>query len=350
LSDIPHWERDVEAGIPGYKGWRLYGKAFHYRTDDDRDLMPDELYAAYARKILNEDHQSPFFLGVGFCRPHTPLYVPEKYFQMFPINQIQLPKVVGNDISDCAAQLADTSLYGFRRLQFLQQKGDDALYKSWIQAYLASIAFVDEQIGKVLEAVSQSKYADNTIVIITSDHGFHMGEKDFLYKQSAWVEACKIPMIISFPNHQAKGTLCAQPVSLVDIYPTLIEACGLPRNPNEGGNDIPLDGHSLIKLLKDPTEERWAGPEYALTILPGEDHTTAANLKSKPLPHYAVSTAQYRYIQTSLGEEELYNLENDPLEWVNLINSLSKEDSEQLKELREIVLKEKSTTINSVIK
>lgn len=339
LSDMPAWEKDEKKGIPGYTGWRLFGKPFKYNSDTDRDLMPDELYANFAKKILNENHDSPFFLGIGFCRPHTPLYVPERYFDMFPLKSIQLPKVSEGDLNDCAKQLSDTSLYGFRRYQFLQQDGNKQLYKKWIQAYLASIAFVDEQVGKVLDAVQNSKYADNTIVIFTSDHGFQMGEKNFLYKQSAWSEACRIPLVISYPDNNTRRAICDQPVSLIDIYPTLIDACKLSENPNVNGKGDGLYGNSLLSLLKEPTGKKWKGKPYALTILPGEDHTSAENFSIKPSPHFTVSTREWRYIQTSGGEEELYHLKHDPLEWNNLAYKNNHKNT--IQQFRDIVSIEK---------
>lgn len=315
LSDVPEWEADSAAGVPGYRGWRLSGQPFRYESATDRDSLPDEMYANFARQILAQEHTEPFFLGVGFCRPHTPLYVPDNYFDRFPLDEIVLPRTIDNDLADCAPQLADTTLYGFRRYQWLRQPGNDQLLKRWVQAYLASVAFVDEQVGKVLTALAQSPYADNTIVILTSDHGFHMGEKEFLYKQSAWSEAAQIPLVIAGPG--IGRAECDQPVSLVDIYPTLIEACDLPPDPNRTGNGVALDGTSMIPLLR-PATGAWAGPDYALTLVPGEDHTTIETLTAKPDPHYALSQRDWRYIQTADGGEELYHVQQDPNEWRNL--------------------------------
>jgi arylsulfatase A-like enzyme len=313
LSNTPVWDSATEA----YRGWQLGGQPFYYASATDRDLLPDEQYAAFAQDVLEQEHEEPFFLGVGFCRPHTPLYVPDNYFDLFPLDSITLPSTVPNDLEDCAPALTDSSLYGFRRYQFLQQDQHNPLLKKWIQAYLASVAFVDEQIGQVLTALANSPYADNTLVIITSDHGFHMGEKEFLYKQSVWSESTRIPLMISWPGVASAGTVCDQPVSLIDIYPTLIEAGRLPPHPNKGGNEQPLDGHSMVELLKNPAANAWAGPEYVLTVLPGEDHTTADTLTTKPPPHWALSTRDWRYVQTAQGQEELYNVRVDPHEWHN---------------------------------
>ena len=317
LSEIPEWKADSSKGIPGYKGWMLYGKPYRYINDEDRDLMPDELSAAWASDILQEKHDKPFFLGVGFNRPHTPLYAPQEYFDRFPLDKIQLPKHLDGDTSDCAETLANPVLYGYQRFNQLKQAGGELLWKKWVQAYLANVAYLDDQVSKLLDALAKSPYANNTIVIFTSDHGFHMGEKEFLYKESAWEESTQIPFIMSVPGLTKKST-CTKPVSLIDLYPTLVDLCGLPANPNEKGNGYVLDGNSLRPLLNDPARGRWSGPPIALTVIPGKDHMTSAHLPGIQPPHFSVRSEDWRYILTANGEEELYDHKKDPLEWQNL--------------------------------
>lgn len=344
------WEQTFGrlSAVPGageeesqYQGWHLGGQPFRYVSATDRDSLPDEQYATFAQGVLAQDHKQPFFLGVGFCRPHTPMYVPDNYFDLFPLDSIRLPATLPHDLQDVVSSLTDSTRYGFRRYQFLQQDPDKPLLKQWIQAYLASVAFVDEQIGRVLTALADSPYAANTLVIITSDHGYHLGEKEFLYKQSPWSEATRIPMIVRWPGVTPPGTPCDQPVSLIDIYPTLIEACRLPPHPNRRGNGLELDGHSLVELLRQSEADTGAGPDYVLTVLPGEDHTTADTLATKPPPHFALSTRDWRYIQTARGQEELYHVKTDPQEWHNLAQSA--EAQPVLTRFREILAQEKQS-------
>ncbi len=159
LSNVPNWPPDPQNEIPGYKGWTLYNRPFRYVSDDDRDLMPDELYANYAVRVLQRQHQESFFLGVGFCRPYTPLYAPKRYFDMFPLESIQLPPYKANDLEDCAELLKKFQPYGFERYELIIDAGGEKMWKRWIQAYLACVAFVDDQVGKVLDALEASPYA-----------------------------------------------------------------------------------------------------------------------------------------------------------------------------------------------
>ena len=309
LSKIPDWKPNPKKGIPGYRGWRLYNEPFRYVSDDDRDLMPDELSANWAVKILQRDHDKSFFLVVGFTRPHTPLYAPQKYFDRFPLDKIMLPPHLGNDIDDCAPSIVAHQPYGFQRYRMLQDAGGKALWKRWIQAYLACVSLVDDQVGKILNALAAGPYADNTVVILTSDHGYHMGEKDYVFKDSTWEESTRIPLLVAAPGvGPAAGAQCDHPVSLIDLYPTLIDLCDLPPNPNAKTHGLPLDGHSLRPFLKDPRCGTWGGPAVALSMVGGGP---------EPL-HFTVRDNRWRYTLSSTGEEELYDHQTDPHEWHNL--------------------------------
>jgi iduronate 2-sulfatase len=319
LSNIPEWKDDTVTGVPGFRGWMLDGAHFKYINDNERDLMPDELSAEWAISIINQQHEKPFFLGVGFNRPHTPLYAPQKYFDQFPLDKIQFPPHLKDDTADVARTHAPSYLYGFRRFKQLQTAGGDDLWKKWIQAYLANVAFVDDQIAKVLDALEQSPSANNTIIILTSDHGYHMGEKSFLFKQTGWEESARIPLIIYAPGITKSAGSSRKPVSLIDIYPTLIDLCELPLHPNANGNGYLLDGYSLQPLLKKPNG-KWDGPSVALTVIPGKDYMMdPTHLKKENVPpHFSIRSKHWRYILTGGNEEELYNHRNDPLEWHNI--------------------------------
>ena len=195
-----HWEDsfgplDEIPKYPGYEGWVLYDEPFDYRSDEDRTLMPDERSAAWALDWLSHERPDPFLMMVGFSRPHTPLYAPRKHFDMFPLAEIQLPPYLADDIEDCAFELWHGARrrkriqYGFGRYDRVLKAGGPEMWRRWIQAYLACVAFVDDQVGAVLDALETSPHRDNTIVVFTGDHGYHMGEKDFLFKNSVWEEA-----------------------------------------------------------------------------------------------------------------------------------------------------------------
>ena len=323
LSRVPQYAADPDKGIAGYRGWRLSGKPWRYVSDEDRDPMPDESHARWTAGILAQKHQDkPFAIFTGFSRTHTPLYAPRKYFDQFPLDQIEVPKAyLEGDLKDCAPSLANTSLYAFRRYHMLfKHKDRPQLFKEWLQAYMACVAFIDDQVGTVLDALEASPHADNTLVILTSDHGFHVGGKESLYKQTLWDSGTRIPFIVAGLEGMPQGVTCKQPVSLIDVYPTYIDLCDLPRNPNAQRSGYPLDGHSLKPLLLDPKGE-WSGPEVAITALPGKDHSQHRQHIGTLYPHFSVRARDWRYSLTSDGQEELYHYPDDPHEFTNLADN-----------------------------
>ena len=337
LSKIPKYESKPEKNISGYKGWSL-GGPFKYNGPNDRDLMPDEKNAKWTSDILSQQHAKPFLMMVGINRPHTPLYAPQKYFNMFPLDSVELAKILENDLEDCADILADEQDFGcngagLRKYKAVLEGGGKKMLKKWTQAYLACVAFVDDQIGKILTALDQSEYSEDTIVIFTSDHGYHMGEKKQLFKDSPWEESCRIPFIIDVPWYKSKG-ICSHPVSMIDLYPTMIDFCNLPENPNQQTNGYQLDGYSLKPFLKDPSTKDWEGPDFALSEVKGKRKDGKFNPASPETQHYSIRTEKYRYVYCYNGEEELYDHEEDPYEWHNLA------DQDQYKQLK-TKLKEK---------
>ena len=252
LSSVPHYAADSDKGIPGYHGWTLSGKPWRYESDDDRDSMPDETNADWAAEVFKRPHKNkPFAMFTGFSRTHTPLYAPKKYFDMFPLDGIDVPKAyLEGDLEDCAPSLANKSLYAFRRYQMLfHHREHPQLYKQWLQAYMACVAFIDDQVGTVLDALETSPHADDTVVILTSDHGFHVGGKKLstnrLFGTVARVSRSLSPGLRECPN----GVTCHQPISLIDVYPTFIDLCSLPKDPHKGRSGYPLDGHSIKPLI-----------------------------------------------------------------------------------------------------
>ena len=281
------------------------GEAFRYVSDEDRDPLPDEKSTAWAAEVLGRQHVDPFFLAVGYMKPHTPLNVPQRFFDLFPLEEIELPPVLAGDCDDCARALVEHRPYGFLTYDIIT-KGGESMWRKWLQAYLACIAFVDEQVGILLDALENSPHANDTVVVFTSDNGYHMGEKEYIFKDSLWEEADQIPLVISGAGVGGAGRVCERPVSLLDLYPTLADLCNLPANPNAGTHGQPLAGHSLRPLLDDP-DGAWSGPDVALTSIRGDTGI-----------HHSVRSARYRYSLCQNGEEELYDHARDPQEWTNV--------------------------------
>jgi len=325
LSDVP----DVKpaGGTPGYNGWWTGNGPFKYIDENNRDLMPDEQNADWIRNKLKQmelkDPGKPFFLAVGFIRPHTPLHAPKEYFDMFPLDSIQLPRYFDNDLEDCADDLVNNNGYpkGPKHFNLLKESYpalEDGL-KKYVQAYLACIAFVDAQIGVVLNSLENSPFKDNTIVILTSDNGYHIGEKNQIFKHTLWEESTRIPFIIRMPGQKVTGSTCDYPVSLIDIYPTLIDLCGLSDNTLKNNQGKPLDGYSLMPFIRDPQEMDWGGPDAALTAIMSGNIKEGNNIPMEVRDqHFSIRSMEWRYTLTSEGEEELYNHTSDPDEWFNL--------------------------------
>jgi len=317
LSDVPEWKKEAAQGIPGAKGWyNTNGEPFKYVDAKNCDRTPDEISADWAIDVINKKHDRPFYLGVGFIRPHTPLYAPKKYFDMFPIDQIQLPPYLKDDLKDCAPVLRDRWQWGYKKYEALIAAGGQRAWKEWVQAYLACTAFVDDQVGRVLDALENSAHGDNTIVVFTADNGYHVGEKDCIQKWHLWDESTRVPLLISVPGFKGKGQTCDHPVSLIDVYPTLTELCGLPSAPNKGQSNMPLEGHSLRPFLENPKRKDWDGPSTAFMGIQDD----------KENPHFSVRSQRYRYTLCGNGQEELYDHKNDPHEWTNLADNTEYED------------------------
>ena len=318
LSEIPT--------VGNYTGWMKDWEEpwdFQYESEMDRELMPDEITSIWVSEKLNETHDDPFFIVAGMNRPHTPRYAPKEFFDMFPLETIILPPYLENDLNDTPSILWENNFQSSALTRFLEDSaetdiGSEMWWKKWVQSYLACVAFVDHQVGVILDSLENSQYADNTIVIFTADHGYHMGEKNFLSKTTIWEESTRVPLVVYAPGVSVAGEKVAHPVSLIDIYPTLIDLSALPENPNIGGNGYLLDGYSFRPFLENPINGTWNGPPVALNHLHGI--VNPANNIPSPIAenHHSVRSSRYRYTLTSDGEEEFYDHLNDPNEWNNL--------------------------------
>ena len=324
LSDVPRLPKTADA--PGHTGWvdrPRWDQIRHLRYDgpDDRDPMPDERCTAWAlaqlERLAREGTDKPFLLGVGYLRPHTPLYAPKRFFDLFPLDEVQLPVIKPGDASDTHYKdVYSPERKGplhFRLLKESYPTIQEGL-RTYVRAYLACVAFVDEQVGKIVDAVDRSPFRDNTVIVLTSDHGYNMGEKDYLFKNSLWEESGRVPLIIRAPGVAKAGGVAGHPVSLVDIYPTLVDLCGLEGDTRKNPKGAPLDGHSLRPFLQDPEGGAWDGPDAALTVIKADGRPP-----TKPHEHnYSVRTRRWRYILYNNGAEELYDHDADPCEWTNL--------------------------------
>ena len=340
--DVPSPFRDDFGAVDGSFGplralapeekltWRSGGwgrqREFRYVSDDDRDLTGDELNARWAveklKKFAENPDLNPFFMGVGFVRPHTPLIVPQEYFDRFPLETIELPETKEGDADDTfkhtvtSAEDDRSADRGTKMYDSLIASFDgnrELALKKFIQSYLASVASVDDLVGDILDVVDNSGLKENTIVVFTSDHGWGMGEKDYLYKNSLWQESTRIPLVIRAPGVSATGATSGTPVSLIDLYPTLIDLCGLPSDTMKNDKGRPLDGFSMKPLLTDPTAGKWDGPDAVLTA-----QYKWARYFDPASQNYALRNKDWRYIRYENGKEELYHTAEDPHEWTNL--------------------------------
>jgi arylsulfatase A-like enzyme len=286
---------------------------FHYENDDDRDLMHDERVAQWAVEKFAETPEKPFFMSIGFAKPHSPLYAPKKYFDMFDADNIELPPYLAGDLEDCAKVLAEKTSpddWGRDVFDAVQKAGGVKVWKQWIHAYLACVAFVDAQIGKVIDGLEAGGLLENTVIVFCSDNGYHIGEKDHIFKNTLWEEATRVPLVIAAPGFDG-GKVCDHPVSLIDLYPTMTDLCGLPQNTDN-------DGFSLRAFLKDPCASDWQGPDAALSVVAGSDELGYYQPGKPDRQHYSIRTKRWRYTLCNDGSEELYDHRKDPNEWHNL--------------------------------
>lgn len=264
----------------------------------DEEYGGDWLVSKYVGKQLRREHDKPFFLACGIYRPHEPWFVPKKYFDHFPLDEVQMPRGLKEDDLDDLPPLGQA----LGRNRYLAHIKKHDQWRQGVQGYLASIAFADAMVGRVLAALEAGPHRNNTIVVLCSDHGWHLGEKEHWQKFTPWRVCARVPLIVRVPKNIAslpggtpQGQRCNRPVNLLDLFTTLNQLCQLPAKDG-------IDGHSLLPLLQDP-RAKW--PHAALTHLdrPG---------------NYAISTERWRYIHYFRGGEELYDIDSDPHEWTNL--------------------------------
>lgn len=258
--------------------------------------MNDSRGASAAIEFLQGDHDQPFFLAFGTFNPHMPWYVPQEYFDMFPLDEISTPPLLENDLEDVPPLGVELTS---GKSKFVNSVREAGLHKSGIQAYLATTAYADAQIGRVLDALDQSPHKNNTVVIMLSDHGFHLAEKNHWQKATLWEEATHCLLMFRVPGVTPAGLVSERFVSLLDIYPTLAELCGLEPPAY-------LDGRSLVPLLQDP-DQAWQST--AISCLSDKGDPTE--------PYISIRAENGRFTHYSKGQEEFYDTSKDPHEWVN---------------------------------
>ena len=274
--------------VPTPRGGRgMDWAVYPYKQSDHTDWKR----ASWAVEQLKDKPDQPFFMAVGFSLPHVPLYATQKWFDLYPESEINLPRMLLDDRSDTPR----FSWYLHWKLpeprqRFLLQQGEQLKI---VQAYLASVSFIDSQVGRVLAALKRNDLEDNTIVVLWSDHGYHLGEKEITGKNTLWERSSRVPLIFAGPG-VGKGQRCGRPAELLDMYPTLSELCGLDRPGH-------LEGMSLVPQLKNAQAPR---SRPAITTHNHDNH--------------GVRNEQWRYIRYADGSEELYDMINDPDEFTNL--------------------------------
>lgn len=269
------------------------------KSEDEKNMCDFQI-TEWAIQQLDQEFDRPFFIGVGYKKPHLPWIAKQSNFDKFDLNSIQLPDILENDLDDLPEKGREFahSIFGFFQMEEESDhefvKKQPMYWKKLVRAYMASINHTDEMIGKLMSALEESPHKDNTIIILWGDHGWHLGEKEHWRKFTLWRKGTRTPLIIYDPNNILKGSRIEHPVSLQDIYPTLVDLCGLKTKQE-------IDGNSLLPLIKDP-QIKWDHP-VLISHGPG---------------NFAVCADDWRYIRYYDGGEELYNTKEDPNEYFNL--------------------------------
>ena len=340
FDDLPSWQKTVnpkgrdkaeESLVFNAEPHRKISAALSWLAADGDDLeQTDGMITTEAIKLMEVKRDKPFFLGVGFFRPHTPFVAPKKYFAMYPLNEMRLPYAPKGDRDDIPiaafAHNCPVPNYGL----------DDLTLRKALQAYYATVSFVDAQIGRLMAALDQLKLADNTIVVLWSDHGYHLGEHNGIWqKRTLFEQSARSPLIIRVPGANGNGTACTRIVEFVDIYPTLTDLADL-KSPSG------LEGRSLKPLLQNPLAE-WNGTAITQVLRPADKRLV------KPVMGRSIRTARWRYSDWAEGQAgvELYDHASDPLEFNNLALKPNADAKFVMQYLRKLLEKKASGKVPS---
>lgn len=275
-------------------------------TRGPKEESKDWKAAEWAAAHLGKCSAKPFFMALGISKPHLPWYVPQEYFDRHPLESIQLPDFRLDDLDDIVDPQGRVKEKPSADFHWVRQ--DPRLHQGAVQAYLAATSYADDCIGHVLAALEKSPARDNTIVAIWGDHGWHLGEKLRFRKATLWAESTRMPLIIRMPGMTAQQD-CPRVVNLIDLFPTLIDACNLPAKPG-------IDGRSIVPLLREP-QKAW--PHVSITVL-GRGNAS-------------VLDERWHFIRYKDGTEEFYDMARDPMQWTNLAASKESEIVNQKRRL-----------------
>jgi uncharacterized sulfatase len=319
-NEIIKWEE------PGGAGQHTIDWAW-LKTPDEK--TPDGIVARRAVEIMKEaaKREQPFFLGIGFRRPHAPYSAPKRYFDLYPPESIKLPEAVPRGHF---ANLLPAAVNHPPRSRPLSEREQREL----IAAYSACISYVDAQLKVVLDAVSEVGGWNDTVIVLLGDHGYHLGEHGGLWhKMSLFEQSARVPLVIYAPSMKAAGQSCDELVELIDLYPTLVSLCDLPTR--EG-----LDGIDLSRQLNDPTRPT---KDAAYTMTTRDDSPAKDHAKSMSYQGRSVRTDRWRYTEWDDGKRgvELYDHDNDPHEWKNI--AADAQLAGVVRELHELLLAEGRT-------
>jgi arylsulfatase A-like enzyme len=267
-----------------------------YDFGEHNQKMTDVDLVEWATEELRKPSKEPMFLATGIFRPHLPFYAPPEFFKMYPRDKVTLPPMPEHDLDDVppiGKELAHTEHFLYQGMTGQPSESPGSLHR-FVQSYQAAGTFADAMVGRLLDALDSSGRTRNTIIVLWADNGYHLGDKENCVKFTLWEKSCNVPMMIVAPGVAKAGGRCSQPVSLVDLYPTLLELASLPVPAG-------LDGQSLVPLLKNP-DLTWDRPA----------------LMTSRRGNHAVRSRRWRYIHYNDGTEELYDHEKDPWEWTNL--------------------------------
>lgn len=343
LDDAPSWnqfvnpkghDKDVEDKIitltPGQ-----FGGTLSWFADEDPAPQTDAIGASEAIKLLEANKDKPFYLAVGFYRPHTPYVAPKSFFDLYPLDKIELATGPMKD----QPGIPEAAYASYKKEQ---DNLTDDLRKQALQAYYASISFMDAQVGAVVDAVDRLGLAEKTIIVFHSDHGYHLGDHGLWQKQSIWERSARVPLIISVPGTSEKGKACARTVELVDLHATLADLCGIEAPKT--------DGESLKPLL-DKVDTEWSHAAYSQVLRGQQLGTNAPKFKDQQKKEKgkgkkagfmgrSVRNEQFRYIEWGEGGvngRQLYDLTTDPQEATNL--AADPKHAETLKQMQALLKK-----------
>lgn len=305
LDDAPSWnvainprgiDKEQESALINHTPKRGLGSALAYLRADGRDEQhTDGIVATETIRLLEQHHDSPFFIACGFYRPHCPFIAPKKYFDLYSRERVpEMPVDLNYAKSRPKPALSSTQPW-----PWFGVTADEA--RDSLLAYWATISFVDAQIGRVLDALDRLGLAEHTVIVFWSDHGYHVGEHGLWMKQSLYENSCRVPLVVAAPTARGNGNSCGRTVELLDLYPTLADLCGLTPPDT-------IEGKSLRPLLDDP-QLAWDRPAFTQVWRAG-------------FPGYSVRTEQYRYTEWDSGRRgaELYDYPSDPEETTNLVS------------------------------